>query len=236
MHYYSHHIGDFIKDTANLNDQQLATYLRMLWKYYLDEQPVGDDLEDVAFAMRSDEKTVRLLLRHYFVKTPEGWRHGRCDREISAFHEKSKNSQKAANARWKDAGAMRTHSERIADALVSDANQEPRTNNQEKSKALAAQAARRHRLPDEFYPNETGIQKTADARLSLDGELDRFRDYHRSKGSTMLDWQAAFRTWVSNAVKFGVKINGHENSRSARRENTIAQLTGRAAGATIEAG
>ena len=157
MHYYSHHIGDFIKDTANLNDHQLATYLRMLWAYYTDEKPISGELEDIAFAMRSDEKTVRLLLRHYFTETPEGWTHSRCDREISAYHGKSEKAKQSAKARWsntnadanaseginsdgfpssklprKNASAMRTHTERNTNASISDANQEPITNNHKK--------------------------------------------------------------------------------------------------------
>lgn len=135
MHYYQHHIGDLIKDTANLNDHQLATYLRMLWSYYSEEKPLTNELEDLAFAMRSDEKTVRLLLRHYFKECSDGWRHSRCDREIAEFHGKKDKAAASANARWKNAknkpNAMRTQCERNANASVLDANQEPRTNNQE---------------------------------------------------------------------------------------------------------
>lgn len=175
MHYYQHHIGDFIKDTANLNDHQLATYLRMLWTYYSEERPLGKNLEDVAFAMRSDEKTVGLILRHYFKEADDGWRHGRCDREIAEFHGKKEKAAASANARWKNAknkadakqtqcdgnadacegmqsnenngesepiGAsenahrMQPHSERNANASKTDANQEPRTNNQSKEPPL----------------------------------------------------------------------------------------------------
>jgi len=135
MHYYQHHIGDFIKDTANLDDHQLATYLRMIWTYYTEEKPINSDIEDLAFALRSDEKTVRLLLRHYFIETPDGWAHSRCDREISVFHEKSEKAAASAKARWSNAKAKQPHSERNANASAKDANerffnanQEPITN------------------------------------------------------------------------------------------------------------
>ncbi len=134
MHYYQHHIGDFMKDTANLTDSQLATYLRMIWAYYDSEKPIAGDIEDIAFAMRSDEKTVRLLLRHYFTECPDGWHHARCDAEIAKYREKQDKAAKSASARWINANAMRTHSERNANESVLDANQEPITNNQEKPK------------------------------------------------------------------------------------------------------
>lgn len=38
--------------------------------------------------------------------------------------------------------------------------------------------------------------------LSFDDELAAFRDHHTSKGSRFKDWDAAFRTWARNAVKW----------------------------------
>jgi uncharacterized protein YdaU (DUF1376 family) len=130
MHYYRHHIGDFLKDTGHLSNEQMGIYLRMLWKYYLDEKPLLDDCEGIAFGMRSDEKTVRLILRHFFVLAEDGWRHKRCDQEIAEYHDKSEKAKNSASARWSNANAMRTHTERSADAPVLDANHKPITNNQ----------------------------------------------------------------------------------------------------------
>lgn len=131
MHYYRHHIGDFLKDTGHLSNDQMGVYLRMLWRYYLDEKPLKDDCESIAFAMRSDEKTVNLILRHFFVLQDDGWRHNRCDKEIADYHEKKGKAANSANARWSNANAMRTHTERNADESVFDANHKPITNNQE---------------------------------------------------------------------------------------------------------
>ncbi len=138
MHYYPHHIGDFIKDTANLTDSQTMAYLRMIWRYYLDESPIQGTEEDLAFAFRTDEKTVRLLLRHYFTETPEGWRHKRIDATISDWYAKSEKARQSANARWEKANAMRTHSERNANEGVSDATQYPIPNTQIKDKGAKA--------------------------------------------------------------------------------------------------
>jgi uncharacterized protein YdaU (DUF1376 family) len=129
MHYYRHHIGDFLKDTGHLSNDQMGVYLRMLWRYYLDEKPLKDDSESIAFAMRSDGKTVGLILHHFFVLQDDGWSHKRCDKEIADYHAKKEKAANSANARWKDANAMRTHTERNADAPVLDANHKPITNN-----------------------------------------------------------------------------------------------------------
>lgn len=33
-------------------------------------------------------------------------------------------------------------------------------------------------------------------------EFDKFSDYHRAKGSVFADWDASWRTWVRNGIKF----------------------------------
>ena len=207
MHYYQHHIGDFIKDTTHLDDHQLATYLRMLWAYYTSESPISSDFEDVAFAMRSDEKTVRLLLRHFFTESPDGWHHTRCDKEIADYHEKAEKAQKAANARWSNAKAMRTHTERNANEPVFDANQEPRTNNQEPIKRQRAtivatpvgvsdsvwQDFVRHRKAKKAQVTQTvidGIQREADkAGWTMEAAL---------RECITRNWQSFKADWVAD--------------------------------------
>lgn len=243
MHYYQHHIGDFIKDTANLNDHQLATYLRMLWSYYSEERPLGKSLEDLAFAMRSDEKTVGLILRHYFKEAEDGWHHGRCDREIADFHTKKDKAAASANARWKNAknktdakqaqcdsnasacdrmqahenhgentysnGAenasrMRPHSERNANALKTDANQEPRTKNQSKEPLThnAGDASAPVAMTLEWQPDEKLLQayaKRAGLPVSLftHDAIGVFVCHYAASGRA--ETQAA---WVSLLVKW----------------------------------
>ena len=41
--------------------------------------------------------------------------------------------------------------------------------------------------------------------LDLDSELEAFIDHHLSKGSSFKDWDAAFRTWCRNALKWRPK-------------------------------
>jgi uncharacterized protein YdaU (DUF1376 family) len=188
MFYYSHHIGDFIKDTSNLDDHQLATYLRLLWIYYTEEKPLTDDVDDLAFAVRSDEKTVRLLLRHFFQNVGNDWHHNRCDREIAEYHGKSEKARNSANARWKNAKAMQTHSERNANEPVFNANQEPITKNQEpitkKEKKEKKGASAEIVFPD-------GLDQTA---------WTRWVDYRKAAGKALrpVSWQSAIDALVKH--------------------------------------
>lgn len=56
--------------------------------------------------------------------------------------------------------------------------------------------------PASWRPN-ANHQATADQNgLSLDLEFEKFANYHDSKGNMFADWDAAFRTWLSNAKQF----------------------------------
>jgi hypothetical protein len=62
--------------------------------------------------------------------------------------------------------------------------------------------ARARQLPTDWQPSDSHRAFAAENRLNLDAEFEQFRDHHRAKGSTMKDWDAAFRTWLRNAVKW----------------------------------
>ena len=138
MHYYQHHIGDFVRDTARLTDTQCMAYLRLIWMYYDTEKPLPDDPEGLAFQVGASDQDVRLILKHYFEFDGDLHRHKRCDKEIADYHSKKEKAAKSANARWNNPNAMRTHTERIANERVFDANQEPRTKNQVKKATVVA--------------------------------------------------------------------------------------------------
>ncbi len=59
-------------------------------------------------------------------------------------------------------------------------------------------------IPDRFALSDS-LREAMVARhpsLELDDQLDAFVDFHTAKGSVFKDWDAAFRTWCRNAVKF----------------------------------
>lgn len=60
-------------------------------------------------------------------------------------------------------------------------------------------------LPDNFILTEAMIQQATKLAPGCDVEewFQQFCAHHRAHGKVMLDWTAAWRTWVSNGVKFG---------------------------------
>lgn len=143
MHYYPHHIGDFIADTARLSDSQCMAYLRLIWRYYDTERPLYNDPESLAFTIGASVQDVNLILKHYFILDGDVWRKTRCDAVISEYHGKADKARKSAEARWNNAKAKQSKSECNANASPenanepeSDANQKPITKNQEPIKEL----------------------------------------------------------------------------------------------------
>ena len=201
MYYYAHHIGDFQRDTAMLNDHQSMTYLRLLWMYYDTEQPLPDDTRRLAFKVGSDPDTVYLLLDHFFEQDGDVWRQARCDAEIEEYRRKSDRAKMAAQKRWNNADAMPTQcgrnadaSEKDAGAPKSDANQEPRTKNQEPLVREVGKTAKR------FVPPTVDQVREYCKERKNQVDAQRFVDFYEAKGwmvgkNKMKSWQAAVRTW-----------------------------------------
>ncbi len=93
------------------------------------------------------------------------------------------------------------------------------------SKLKVPRALSSRPFPADWIPRSEEIAKGLASGLNVEFEVDAFRDHHTAKGSKFTDWNAAFRNWLRNAVKFS------NNGRSASRE-TALEVALRIAGAT----
>jgi hypothetical protein len=61
-------------------------------------------------------------------------------------------------------------------------------------------------LPEDFTLTDARRQFALDGGITDAGlEFGHFKDHHRAKGSRFIDWDAAWRTWCRNAVKFAAR-------------------------------
>lgn len=236
MHYYSHHIGDFLTDAGSLPNESLGAYMRMLWRYYADESPLTGEVEDIAFDAGTTPEIARQLLRRFFVKDGDGWSHVRCDKEIAKYHGKAEKAKKSANARWNDAKHVRTQCERNANASNSDANQQPITNNQEEQdqkplhvslREPAKKSAKGSRLNSGWIPSDAMLAYAAEKcpRVNASSEAENFRDYWISKPGAVgvkLDWDATWRTWVRRAEQNATTRPLNSGARHATNQLSLA--------------
>jgi uncharacterized protein YdaU (DUF1376 family) len=180
MHYYRHHIGDFRRDTASLSDIDAMAYLKLLWMYYDTEQPLPANPQLLAFKIGANTESVQLILDAFFTLDGDVYRQKRCDAELEEYRNKGKKARDSANARWNNAKAMPTYSERNANASIFDANQEPITNNQIKEKKVIVPLE----LPD--WLNKTDWNDFVEMRKKLKKPMtDRAVKLMLSKLETM---------------------------------------------------
>lgn len=200
MHYYSHHIGDFQRDTASLSDADTLAYLRLIWMYYDTEQPLPNDPKKLAFRIGSDPDAVQMLLEAFFVLENNVWNQKRCDAEIASYRAKSQRARNANEVRWQSKRDLKSDPDKIA------------TNNQEPITIVEAKQpqSRGTRLPADWKPSDDQIAFCKAERPDLHPVAtgDRFRDYWiaqpGSKG-VKLDWDATWRNWVRAEKAGGAK-------------------------------
>lgn len=127
MHYYSHHIGDFQRDTASLSDADTLAYLRLLWMYYDTEQPLPNDPKKLAFRIGSNPDAVQMLLDTFFTLENGFWNQKRCDAEIATYRAKSDRAKNANRIRWQSKPDLKLDPNKIPTN-----NQEPNINKKPK--------------------------------------------------------------------------------------------------------
>lgn len=133
MNYYSHHIGDYRRDTAHLSLLEHGVYRQLLDMYYLSESRIPDETDVVyrRLCARTDEekRAVDTVLSEFF-RHEEGWVHTRCEKEISEYQGKADR----ARSNGKLGGRPSKTKEVISgnqNNTDAKANQEPLTTNQE---------------------------------------------------------------------------------------------------------
>jgi uncharacterized protein YdaU (DUF1376 family) len=207
MHYYQHHIGDFIKDTSFLTNEEVGIYLKLLWIYYDTEQALPNSLFELSMKVnaRDQQEVLKGILEMFFTLENNEWHHTRCDKEIDHYHLQIETASKAgkASALKRALNKESTGVERALDLCSTDVqltmNHEPTTNNHKPIK----EGTRGSRLSaDWVLPKEwADWAKQERPDLDLRSVSEQFRDYWSAKagsGSTKLDWQATWRNWVRN--------------------------------------
>lgn len=105
MRYYKHNIGDFLADTHYLSNERLAVYTKLVWEYYLQEQPITiNNYDEKAEELKTDEPTLSYVLFKYFWIDEdideEIWRHKRIDAELVKMNSTNQKKSDGAQSRW----------------------------------------------------------------------------------------------------------------------------------------
>lgn len=97
--------------------------------------------------------------------------------------------------------------------------EEPSVNHQKNH-----QSNRRTQFPESFMTNLANVTLAKELGVDIQAAFAAFRDYHESKGSTFVNWNLAFNTWIRNDRKFS-GTNGNGKGKGAERhERQIESL------------
>ena len=207
MHYYKRNIGDYSKKAGRLTMLQHGAYTLLLDSCYDRERfPTLEEALEWTWASSAEEiDAVKFVLNRFFKADEEGRYHQqRIEDELLTYQKNAETNKRIAierETKRKESGTKRVNKSTKREQVVNGSdtnlhltiNQEPRTIGEKRACAL----------PPDFEPNENGIRFAEEQRIDVAHELRSFKDHHLAKGSTFKDWQAAWRTWVGHAVKFG---------------------------------
>ena len=212
MHYYQHHIGDFIKDTSFLTNEEVGIYLKLLWLYYDTEQPLPNSIFELSMKVnaRDQQDTLVGILEMFFTLRNDQWCHNRCEKEISFYKQQLETASKAgrASAAKRALNRNSTVVERSLDSCSTVVqptnNQEPITNNHSIDESPAKkERTKGSRLSTDFELPDSWTEFCQSERPDLNPQkvFDSFKDYWVAKAGAAgvkLDWTATWRNWVRN--------------------------------------
>ena len=223
MHYYKRNIGDYSKKAGRLTMLQHGAYTLLLDSCYDRERfPTLEEALEWTWASSTEEiDAVKFVLSRFFRVNEEGrYVQERIQEEIETYHKNAETNKRIAierETKRKQSGTKRDSNSTKREPTVddSDTNLHLTINHKPRTKKNIVKDSRATALPEDFYPDETGVEYAADRGVDLKTQLEQFKNFHTAKGSTYKNWQAAWRTWVGNAVSFG-KVKPKEEAPWAR--------------------
>lgn len=135
--------------------------------------------------------------------------------------------RRAAGQAGGKARAKRVASEPSSESL-SENQAEVRGKREEQQTSSVGARKRATRVPDIFpITDDLAAWGREHCPLVTDPQAETrlFLDHHRAKGSTMVDWTAAWRTWMGKAQKYAAERR--RPAAPADRVMTVEQLRGR---------
>jgi len=176
MHYYQHHIGDFIKDTSFLTNEEIGIYLKLIWLYYDSEKPLPNSIFELGMktGTRDNQEVLEGLLGMFFVldEQKKCWHHTRCDKELEHYKQQLTTASKAgkASALKRAMSKSPTSVEQALDERSTDVqptnNQEPITNNHKPKRENATIVACPPDVSQQIWDDWVTLRKTKKAPIT----------------------------------------------------------------------
>jgi uncharacterized protein YdaU (DUF1376 family) len=176
MHYYQHHIGDFIKDTSFLTNEEIGIYLKLIWLYYDSEKPLPNSIFELGMktGTRDNQEVLEGLLGMFFVLDEQNkcWHHTRCDKELEHYKQQLTTASKAgkASALKRAMSKIPTSVEQALDERSTEVqptnNHEPITNNHKPKREGATSVACPPDVSQQIWGDWVALRKSKKAPIT----------------------------------------------------------------------
>ncbi len=104
MHYYPFNVKDYTYDTQHLTLAEHGALRLLIDRIHLIEKPLDSDETNLFRLMRiekdEDKEIVRRMLKEFFIKKKNGWKHAQSEADIRKYKNRSDKGRRGAKARW----------------------------------------------------------------------------------------------------------------------------------------
>jgi hypothetical protein len=206
-----------------VNIPTVIGHLHVLWYWCLTHRPDGrlenmdaDDIADAAGWDGDGEPFVASLKAAGWLDDDGGtlvvhdWWDG-AGKTIKSRRFATERQRRARDTKPNDDESRVSHADVTRDSRVSHGAERERESEREKDLTPLAPPAppagdgrarkRATKLPDGWEPRPETVTDLAGKfpRIDQRQEVDKFRDHARSKGRTLVDWEAGYRNWIRQA-------------------------------------
>lgn len=207
------------RKVRTMTPAQVGVYVLLLCHEW-DAGALPDDMDELAaLANHADPSDVRTVVERAFTLVDGRWQNERLEsvrdeREARRIQQVQAGQASAKARRRNRLEGVNVRSTSVQ-RMCSKRDVEADTDTPPSVEAREGKAKRKRALPPDWKPNEGHHAQAKRDGLNVELEAEQFRDHHTAKGSVMLDWDAAFRTWLRNAVKFNARRRPSEDATDA---------------------
>jgi uncharacterized protein YdaU (DUF1376 family) len=207
---------EYLSGVAGMPPEDQGVYWLICALIYSTGGPIQDDDERLislsgCHGNRRNAIIDRLAQRGKIVRKGSEIDQKRSRKELENAQKRSENASENVAKRWNN-----RHLEDNVVMLGRNANHQPSTISSKENLNQGVEAkesrSRKTQVPPDWRPTDDGARYATDHGLTdstTNAEIEKFRDFHRSKANTFADHNAAWRTWVRNVRP--QKPNGRSN-------------------------
>lgn len=220
--------ADYLADTQHLSTTEHGAYLLLIFAYWMRGEPLPLDDKRLARITRLPDgewMEMRETIFEFFRVDGDVLVHPRIAEDLEKVAAKVEQARNAGRASVQRRSSVRS-TDVETDVQATDETDAPTIQSQSQSQtspngdgSLSGKPRKKPatRLPEDFEPILTpAAQANWNALEHPVRELAKFKDHALANDRRAVDWQAAFRTWLSKAVDYQQeKRNGRTGKRSA---------------------